>query len=365
MNFAKAHTKSFRVAEAIAENIRRGILKPGDRLQTVRALADEFSVSISVIQAAMRDLETKRLIERKDRSIALIRNNSNPLGNAGNRIMLCLRNTGHLFGEAADLISCGLIGRGFLTMTMDYNRMSLEEPDAKFRQNIGMLLGTGLKSVILNGHRYWRYPFLEGHPDTRAVFLYEFDYAGPMPERALLFDQEAAIYQTTAHLASCGRKKIMLCTFRTDPRAVSLETVSRHHSTQIKNGYERALREYGLATYNRVFIRGDQTLNKRELSEILKSRQAPDAMVCDCDHTAMLAEMIALRNGLKVPDDLAITGAFNTPWSELSPVPLTTLNYDWNQLAETAIELALEDNPEQKIRYLKPTLIVKQSTGGK
>ncbi|MFA6715545.1 MAG: LacI family DNA-binding transcriptional regulator [Victivallaceae bacterium] len=365
MNFTKAHTKSFRVAEAIAENIRKGVLKPGDRIQTVRALADEFAVSLSVIQAAMRELEAKKLIERKDNSIALVSDNSNPFSNAGKQVMLCLQNTGHIFAEVAGLINCGLIARGFLTISMDYNKMDQPEPDEKFKQNINMLLGSGLKSVILSGHYYWHYPFMEEHPATRAVFLYEFDYAGPMPERAVLFDLEAAIYQTTAHLASLGRKKIMLCTFKTEPRAISLETVNRHHSTQIRNGYERALREYDIASYNRVFIRGNPEIDKQKLSEIMKERQAPDAIVCDSDYTAMQVEMLALKNGLKVPDDLAIAGVFNTPWSELSPVPLTTATYDWNQLAEHAIELALESKPEQKIYYMKPTLVVKNSSGDK
>jgi DNA-binding LacI/PurR family transcriptional regulator len=333
----------------------------------VRTLADKFSVSISVIQAALRELEEKKLIERKANSVALICDNFTPAQNAKNQVMLCLPNSGHIFGEVSGLISNGLIGRGFLPMTVDFEQMNSLEPEQKFKKNIARIFDSGLKSVILSGFNYWHYPFLEDHPDVRAVFLYMIDYAGKMPERAVLYDVETSIYQTTAHLASRGYKKIMLCTFKTEPHAINTETMHRHQSTQVQSGYKRALREYNIASYDKTFYRNSNAIlevDSQQLAEILKSKGAPDAIVCDMDHTAMQVEMIALKNGLKVPCDLAVTGAFNTPWSEFSPIPLTTTSYDCKELSKMAIKLSLEDEPEQKIYYLKPKLIIKESTGG-
>jgi len=364
INLSKTPTKSSIVTDAIARNIQTGVLKPGDRLQTVRVLADKFSVSISVIQASLKELEERKLIERKANSIALIRDNSDTVQNAEKQVMLCLQDSGHVFGEVSGLISNGLISHGFLPMTMDFKKMNDIEPDQKFKKNINSILNSGLKSIILSGSSYWHYPFMEDYPDVRAVFLYVIDYAGPMPERAVLLDQESAIYQTTAHLASRGYKKIMLCTFKTEVNAINIETIHRHQSTQIRSGYKRALREYNIAGYDKILYRVGE-VNSQEVTEILKSKDAPDAIVCDMDNTAMQIEMIALKNGLKIPDDLAITGAFNTPWSDFSPIQLTTISYDWNKLSKLAIELATEDKIEQKIQYMKPTLIIKESTGGK
>ncbi|MCF6174882.1 MAG: substrate-binding domain-containing protein [Victivallaceae bacterium] len=362
MSLSKGHTKSSMVAEAIAENIHSGVLKPGSRIQTVRALADKFSVSISVIQSAMRELEERKLIKRKTNSIALIRDTV-PVHNAEKQIMLCLQSSGHIFSEVSTAISDGLISRGYLPVAMDFKKMDDLEPDEKFKKNIRTILDSGLKSIILTGHNYWHYPFLENHPDVRAVFLYLIDYAGKMPERAVLLDLESTIFQTTAHLASRGYKKIMLCTFKPEPHAINIETIHRHQSTQIRGGYKRALREYNIASYDKILYR-DHEVNSQEIAEVLKSKNAPEAIVCDMDYTALQVVITAMKNGLKVPDDLAVTGAFNTPWSELSPIPLTTVTYDWNELANLAMKLALEDDPEQKITYIKPTLIIKTSTGG-
>ena len=364
ISLSKKPTKSSLVAETIARNIQSGLLKPGSRLETVRALADKFSVSISVIQTALRELEDKKLIVRKANSVALIRNDPDPVQNINRQVMLCLQSSGHIFGDVAAAISNGLISRGFLPVAVDFKKMNDLEPEPKFKRNIRKILNSGLKSIILSGNNYWHYPFLEDHPNIRTVFLYVIDYAGPMPERAVLLDQETALFQTSAHLASRGYKKIMLCTFRPEPTAINLETIQRHHSMQIRSGYKRALREYNIASYDKTLYR-DKEVNPRELIDILKSKDAPEAIVCDMDHTAMQVEMAALKIGMKIPDDLAITGAFNTPWSELSPVPLTTVDYDWNKLSETAIKLAIEDDPEQKICYMKPKLIIKESTGGK
>lgn len=362
IEISRKKNKSLTVAETIAEKILNGELKSGACLETVRVLGKRFAVSISVIQAALRELEDRELIERKAYGAALVCDRSSPVRNVRKQVLLCLRSTGHVFENVAAAISGGLISRGMLPVSVDFTKVNGHVPEPKFKENIGKILDSGPKSIILSGDTYWRYPFLENHPNVRAVFLYVLDYAGPTPERAVLLDQETALHQTTAHLASLGYKKIMLCTFRPEPHAINLETAQRHQAIQIKSGYERALREYNIASYERTFYR-DGGVNTRELIEILRSKDAPEAIVCDMDRTAMQVEMTALKIGMKVPGDLAVTGAFNTPWSELCPVPLTTVEYDWNELSEKAIALALEDEPEQKIYYLKPQLIVKNSTG--
>ena len=73
----------------------------------------------------------------------------------------------------------------------------------------------------------------------------------------------------------------------------------------------------------------------------------------------------ALRLGLKVPDDLAIAGCYDTPWAKLSPVKLTSVSFDWRKLAAVAAELAVEDSPPRKVVHIKPTLVIRESTCGR
>ncbi|MBQ1018166.1 winged helix-turn-helix transcriptional regulator [Micromonospora sp. D93] len=52
-----------RVVETITAKIRAGELKPGDKLPTYAQLADEYKVSVSTAQAALRILRDRGLVE--------------------------------------------------------------------------------------------------------------------------------------------------------------------------------------------------------------------------------------------------------------------------------------------------------------
>jgi DNA-binding transcriptional MocR family regulator len=56
------------VAEGIARSIRDGVLLPGDRVPSVRMLAEQHGVSVSTAVQACRTLEDARLIETRPRS---------------------------------------------------------------------------------------------------------------------------------------------------------------------------------------------------------------------------------------------------------------------------------------------------------
>ncbi|MEV0806990.1 winged helix-turn-helix domain-containing protein [Micromonospora sp. NPDC050200] len=52
-----------RVVETITAQIRAGELAPGDKLPTYAQLADQYKISISTAQAALRILRDRGLVE--------------------------------------------------------------------------------------------------------------------------------------------------------------------------------------------------------------------------------------------------------------------------------------------------------------
>jgi DNA-binding transcriptional regulator YhcF (GntR family) len=58
---------SEQLATAIAERIRRGSLAPGDRLPTVRALAEDLELAPNTVAKAYRALEAQELVEGRGR----------------------------------------------------------------------------------------------------------------------------------------------------------------------------------------------------------------------------------------------------------------------------------------------------------
>ncbi len=362
MTLTTEHTKSKLIVDSIESGILSGALKPGDRLQSVRSIAASFSSSISVVQNALRSLERKNLVESKPGSGVFVRTQSHALGSA-THIILCAPE-GHVYSELNSSIRQLLFRKGSVPVTVDYSQMIALKPDPAFRKQVNDILASGAEAVILHGDSYWRHQFLDDFPTLRAVFLSIVDYPGPMPERAVLLDYETSFHLATSHLLRLGRKRVALCAFKPDPRSLSPETFSRHHSSQMVNGYEQALRECGGVSYVNHIPRTELEINEQFLKRLMASKERPDAIVCDLDHTVLQLTMAAMRLGVKIPDDVALTGFFDTPWCEQAPVKITSITFEWQKLAEHAVKLALEDKPSQKLIYMKPKLVIRETCGG-
>lgn len=362
MKLAVKHTKSKQIYDAISRQIAEGRLKPGDRIQPFRDICNYFSVSLSVVQAALGKLEQDGLVETEQGNGTFVKTSKLQNSSSGKNIFLSIPESGHVYGDLTQHIRNMLIKRGFIPISVDYKQMVAMEPDSVFRRNIDEILKSGIKAVIAFGDSYWRYPFLEKYKTLRSVFLCYMDYADAIPDRAVLLDQEKAIYLTTAHLAATGRKKIMLCTFKPDRRSLSPETLTRHHSTQFINGYERALKEYDIESYRKISYHTEIELNETFLKHLWDSPDRPDGIVCDQDFVALQFINAAFKLGIKIPEELSLTGLYDTPWCELAPVKITSVKFDWAALAKIAVDMTLEENPEKKIAHIKPELIVRESS---
>ncbi|MGZ4503243.1 MAG: LacI family DNA-binding transcriptional regulator [Nocardioidaceae bacterium] len=72
----------------------------------------------------------------------------------------------------------------------------------------------------------------------------------------------------------------------------------------------------------------------------------PDAVVCANDETALGLMIGALGRGLRVPDDLAITGFDDMPMASLVQPDLTTVHQPVRELATTAARLLADRSPD-------------------
>lgn len=114
-------------------------------------------------------------------------------------------------------------------------------------------------------------------------------------------------------------------------------------------GYASALQESGLALkdqnvywYNTEtrsgLMAGDETLIRSFFQEALGS---VDSLVCYNDEIANFLVLQLQKRGLRVPEDVAIVSFDNSRYSELSPVPLTSLSHGGENVGRTAAEMLL------------------------
>jgi DNA-binding LacI/PurR family transcriptional regulator len=99
---------------------------------------------------------------------------------------------------------------------------------------------------------------------------------------------------------------------------------------------------------------------------LLSSDDHPTAIVYSNDHMAVAGLGVAQRLGLRVPDDLSITGFDDTDLGRYLHPALTSVATDareWGRAAASALLDALSGAPASHIELDEPTLIVRESTG--
>jgi LacI family transcriptional regulator len=137
-----------------------------------------------------------------------------------------------------------------------------------------------------------------------------------------------------------------------------------------RRGYREALRESGLPVDPQLELAGDFTeaSGYQAAAAALRLRPRPQAVFAANDYMA-IGFMGSLRDaGLRVPQDMAVTGFDDIAIARYLSPPLTTVHVDAYQLGERAFRslAGLLDAPRTRRReheVLVPTLVVRRSCG--
>ncbi|MDH2328386.1 LacI family DNA-binding transcriptional regulator [Cereibacter sp. SYSU M97828] len=100
---------------------------------------------------------------------------------------------------------------------------------------------------------------------------------------------------------------------------------------------------------------------------LLTSGRVPTALVCTGDQHAAAAVIEAQALGLRVPEDISVTGCNDVPLALLCEPQLTTVRLPYRELGETACRLALEmleGNTPQR-RTLLPYEVIERGSLGR
>lgn len=168
-------------------------------------------------------------------------------------------------------------------------------------------------------------------------------------------DAQKAIYDLTLSALAMGRERVGLF-LRRPIDAYTWQQQER------QTGFEAALAEAGWAPPKSYFhpdalpaAKGkrvgeiffdtpkhylyDQSNSACIAAEWLKGRS--DALICGNDQYALSTFTVLHRSGLRVPDDVCISGFDNSPYTALGAVPLTTVEPPIGRICEEAIAYLL------------------------
>ncbi|SIM79790.1 LacI family DNA-binding transcriptional regulator [Micromonospora cremea] len=135
------------------------------------------------------------------------------------------------------------------------------------------------------------------------------------------------------------------------------------------SGFLAAHRELGLTPPTEpVRVSMQQPDGVLAADQLLRDRRPPEAIVCANDEVALGALVGALGRGLRVPQDLVITGFDDAPMAALVSPPLTTVRQPVRELAAEAARLILRaadapGAPAPDSIVLPTELVVRRSCG--
>jgi len=136
-------------------------------------------------------------------------------------------------------------------------------------------------------------------------------------------------------------------------------------------GYQRAMERNGLPVQEEWIAIGRLTQEDgyRQGLKLLALKPPPTAIIAANDLMALGVISAAQEQGLTVGRDLAVIGFDNIPLAEHSHPSLTTVHqpiYDIGKMiCRTLIQLIKNGEPVQRQVMMEPTLVIRESSGGR
>lgn len=198
----------------------------------------------------------------------------------------------------------------------------------------------------------------EDSEDTPTPIVLACEYPPDTTRSRVRHDNVEAMAAIVDHLVRLGHQKIAAITGPIEQR-MGLDRLS---------GFKLGMRRAGLDVAQAPIAYGDFSLDAgyRSTAELLARGEAFTAICCASDEMAIGALARLREAGLKVPDDVSVTGFDNLRVSAFSIPPLTTVDVPIQGTGEAAMRLMLDllRDPEEAPRevILPHKLVVREST---
>jgi len=355
--------KYHEIYDYLRERILTGTYGEGSKIPTQRQLADKFGVSRPTVARALHDLETDGI--------------------------LVSRQGAGTFVPQQQYAKTGLLGLITINSPGQIGRMADEISEIVQEKGYGLLWGSkwpeGFDSIINHSEKLCELYRSRG---VAGVF---FTPLSENPEQALLnkdiveriykagiqivlLDRDICDYpyrsqfdlvgidnfnaglEITRHLLDLGYERIE---FVSNPMYAS--TISARVA-----GFKHAFAERGLKATNK-WVHLVDLLKQEEVEDLMNKTQA-QAFVCVNDSVAGELMQYFKRLGIRVPEDIALTGIDDDDqFKGLHTVPITTMRQPFTELSRISGKMMLEriedpDLPPREVR-LSCDLIIRESCG--
>jgi LacI family transcriptional regulator len=173
-------------------------------------------------------------------------------------------------------------------------------------------------------------------------------------------DNFKAFYDITQFLIDLGHEKIGM--FGGRFTTVHSEIYQRYA------GFRKALEDNGLEFHEKWFLEGETDIPTGYMrgKKLFSMKDIPTAVCCASDTIAIGAIRAAKEIGLRVPEDISITGFDDIPIAEAYSPSLTTVRQPIIEMGIQSAQMLIQqiqdkDNRSKEIRILSHEIIVRES----
>lgn len=150
------------------------------------------------------------------------------------------------------------------------------------------------------------------------------------PGKCIRIDNVAASKAMARYLMGLGHKKIGLITgLKGNP-----------HTIDRLRGYREALEESGIKYDEQYIAHGEYTIwsGVKAADQLCELDELPTAIMCMNDEMAIGALQSFKSHGLRIPQDISVTGFDNIDYSSYCDPPLTTIAQPADEMGRIAVE---------------------------
>ena len=359
-NIQQKELKYYRLMEDLKEKILSGEVKAGDKLPSENELSSIYHVSRQTVRKALSVLGNAGYVYAEHGRGTFYSERVHHSRNSKNIAVITTYLSDYIFPRVIQGIDTVLTREGYSIILK--NTRNSRSNEAKCLEE---LLTKDIDGIIIEPSKSQIY--------CKHVNLYqkldEFDipyvfiqgcFAQMDNKPHILMDDCSGGYLITKYLIETGHKNIV-GVFKSD----DIQGQNRH------KGYVKALQEAGIAyDPDKIiwFYTEDRVIHPYESIKKMAVENFPmDGIVCYNDQIAMKVIQALNDAGLKVPEDVSVTGYDNSYMANNTGLRLTTIVHPQETLGEMAAELLLrliqnkDEMSENKSILIEPKIIIGNS----
>ncbi|MCC3376129.1 GntR family transcriptional regulator [Cohnella sp. REN36] len=354
--------KYLQLKEELVSWIAGGRYLPGDKLPSENELSEQFGLSRQTVRQSIGELVQEGWLNREQGKGTFVSRQPAERRSAGVSKTIGLVTTyisDYIFPSIVRGAEAALKARGYrLLLSSTDNRKDRE------RESLETMLTQGVSGLIVEPTKS-----AEGNPNFEAYMALEY-HGIPMimineqyPDLdwpCVKLDDAAGGRLAAEHLIALGHRRIAGFFKADDMQGVQRMKgfLQAHRDRQLTVPPELLVR---YATEDKIGRPGEA------LRQLLSDAEPPTAIVCYNDELAVALLDVVREAGLRVPEDLSLTGFDDSFLATATEIKLTTVAHPKAQMGEDAVGLLLDrlegrrPSPRQGKLY-EPKLVVRAST---